>query len=110
MSMGNAILMDEPFGALDVQTKEAMQQFLLHIWENTGTTILMITHDVVEAVFLSQRIYVLRANPGTIQKEFKIELPSQRSFKIKRTNQFQDYTEKIMDLLRENQEELIFAV
>ena len=103
------LLMDEPFGALDVQTKEAMQLFLLHIWENTGTTILMITHDVVEAVFLSQRIYVLRANPGTIQKELKIDLPNERSYKIKRTTQFQNYTEEIIDLLRENQEELIFA-
>lgn len=68
------LLMDEPFGALDIQTKESMQQFLLEIWRKTGCTILMITHDVREAVFLSQRIYVLSARPGTVKQEFKINL------------------------------------
>ncbi len=68
------LLMDEPFGALDIQTKESMQQFLLEIWRKTGCTILMITHDVREAVFLSQRIYVFSARPGTVKQEFKINL------------------------------------
>ena len=94
------LLMDEPFGALDIQTKESMQQFLLEIWEKTGCTILMITHDVIEAVFLSQRIYVLSARPGTIKQEFKINLPSDRDYKIKRQPMFQEQVEDIMDLLR----------
>jgi len=102
------LLMDEPFGALDVQTKETMQQFLLQIWQRTGTTILMITHDVEEAVFLSQRIYVLTARPGTVERELQIELPSSglvdssdvRNYKIKRQPQFQDYVGEIKDLLR----------
>ena len=72
------LLMDEPFGALDIQTKESMQQFLLEIWRKTGCTILMITHDVREAVFLSQRIYVLSARPGTVKQEFKINLPGDK--------------------------------
>lgn len=67
--------MDEPFGALDAQTKEIMQQFLLELWRNTGTTIFMITHDVEEAVFGSQRIYVLTSHPGSIKTELTIDLP-----------------------------------
>ena len=94
------LLMDEPFGALDVQTKENMQQFLLEIWAKTGCTILMITHDVREAVFLAQRIYVLSARPGTIKQEFKIDLPGDRNYQIKRQPIFQQQVEDIMDLLR----------
>ena len=94
------LLMDEPFGALDIQTKESMQQFLLEIWSKTGCTILMITHDVREAVFLSQRIYVLSARPGTVKQEFKIDLPSNRNYQIKRQPVFQQQVEDIMDLLR----------
>lgn len=102
------LLMDEPFGALDVQTKENMQQFLLQVWQRTRCSILMITHDVEEAVFLAQRIYVLTARPGTIQQEFKITLPEAEfsdefgvhSYEIKRTPEFQHYKFAITDLLR----------
>lgn len=101
------LLLDEPFGALDVQTREAMQQFLLQLWQQTGTTILMITHDVGEAVFLSQRIYVLTSQPGTIQREVRIDLPRDRitdssngcRLKIKRSSAFQDYTDQIIEVL-----------
>ncbi len=94
------LLMDEPFGALDVQTKEAMQQFLLELWRRTGTTIFMITHDVDEAVFLSQRIYVLNARPGSIKQELKVEWPAERNYHIKRSAKFQDLKDEIMGLLR----------
>lgn len=94
------LLMDEPFGALDVQMKETMQQFLLQIWRQTETTILMITHDVEEAVFLSQRIYVLTASPGAIQKEMVLDLPSDRVYDLRRSPQFQDYKYEIVGLLR----------
>ena len=94
------LLMDEPFGALDVQTKENMQQFLLEIWRKTGCTILMITHDVREAVFLSQRVYVFSARPGTVRQEFTINLPSDRDYSIKRQLQFHQQAERIIDLLR----------
>jgi NitT/TauT family transport system ATP-binding protein len=94
------MLMDEPFGALDVQTKETMQQFMLDLWNRTGVSILMITHDVDEAVFLSQRIYVLTAHPGTIQREVFVDLPSDRTYTIRRDRAFQDTREEIMDLLR----------
>jgi len=99
-SQPKILLMDEPFGALDVQTKETMQQFLLQVWERTRTSIFMITHDVEEAVFLSQRIYVLTSRPGTILREVMLDLPSQRDYHIKRQPKFQDYREEIMGLLR----------
>ena len=94
------LLMDEPFGALDIQTKENMQQFLLEIWHKTGCTILMITHDVREAVFLSQRVYVFSARPGTVREEVKIELPSDRDYTIKRQPIFHQQADYIIDLLR----------
>lgn len=97
------LLMDEPFGALDVQTKENMQQFLLDVWRRTGTSILMITHDVEEAVFLAQRIYVLSARPGTVKREFNIHLPMEeevQSYHIKALPEFQQYRENITQMLR----------
>ena len=83
-SQPKILLLDEPVGALDVQTKERMQQFLLELWERTGISILMITHDVEEAVFLAQRIYVLTAHPGTVQRELKIDLPRDRNYHVRR--------------------------
>ncbi|MBW4578079.1 MAG: ABC transporter ATP-binding protein [Tildeniella nuda ZEHNDER 1965/U140] len=77
------LLMDEPFGALDAQTKEQMQKFLLELWEQTHTTILMITHDLEEAVFLSQRIYVMSAQPGQIKQEVHVQLPEHRDLELK---------------------------
>jgi NitT/TauT family transport system ATP-binding protein len=94
------LLLDEPFGALDVQTKETMQQFLLQLWRQTGITILMITHDVEEAVFLSQRVYVLSSRPGTIQREVELDLPSDRHYALRRSPKFQDYKYEIVGLLR----------
>ncbi|MDJ0594861.1 MAG: ABC transporter ATP-binding protein [Pleurocapsa sp. MO_226.B13] len=94
------LLMDEPFGALDIQTKENMQQFLLEVWRKTKCTIFMITHDVPEAVFLAQRVYVLSAQPGTIQQEFRINLPDNRDYQIKRQSVFHQQADEIMDLLR----------
>ena len=94
------LLMDEPFGALDIQTKENMQQFLLEIWHKTGCTILMITHDVREAVFLSQRVYVFSARPGTVKEEITIDLPSDRDYTIKRQPIFHQQADYVIDLLR----------
>ncbi len=94
------LLMDEPFGALDIQTKENMQQFLLDIWHKTGCTILMITHDVREAVFLSQRVYVFSARPGTVKEEIPISLPFERDYGIKRESLFHEQSDRIIDLLR----------
>ena len=95
------LLMDEPFGALDVQTKETMQQFLLDLWQRTGTSILMITHDVREAVFLSQRIYIMTARPGTVRAEIVVNLGDKRNSGTRRTPEFNQYREQVMSLLLE---------
>lgn len=108
-SQPKILLMDEPFGALDVLTKENMQQFLLEIWRRTNTTVFMITHDVEEAVFLSQRIYVMTSRPGTIKRELKISLPENRTYEIKRTSGFQEYKDEVMMLLRDQEVSVMAA-
>lgn len=98
----SVLLMDEPFGALDTQTKEQMQQFLLELWEKTHTTVLMITHDVEEAIFLSQRLYVMSAHPGRIKAEICIELPQQRDLEIKLSPEFIEIKRQVIHLLRDS--------
>jgi NitT/TauT family transport system ATP-binding protein len=95
------LLMDEPFGALDAQTKEQMQQFLLELWEQTHTTVLMITHDVEEAIFLSQRVYVMSNRPGRLKLEVPITLPEPRDLEIKLSSEFVDIKRDIIHSLRE---------
>ncbi|MBD1831142.1 MULTISPECIES: ABC transporter ATP-binding protein [Cyanophyceae] len=102
------LLMDEPFGALDIHTKESMQQFMLELWERNRLTVFMITHDVEEAVFLSNRIYALSARPGTVSKEIPIELPN-RTHAVKRHSIFHDYKDELMNLLRRNSLEAVAA-
>lgn len=102
------LLMDEPFGALDVHTKESMHEFMLDLWQRTNITIFMITHDVEEAVFLANRIYALGARPGTVRKEMIINLPN-RSSSIKRNSIFHDYRDELMELLRKHGQEALAA-
>jgi len=100
------LLMDEPFGALDIHTKESMHNFMLDLWHRTNITVFMITHDVEEAVFLSNRIYALSARPGTVKKELTINLPD-RSHAVKRNPVFHDYRDELMNLLRGHDEEVL---
>lgn len=100
------LLMDEPFGALDIHTKESMHEFMLDLWQRTNLTIFMITHDVEEAVFLSNRIYALGARPGTVRKEISIHLP-ERTHTVKRHSKFHDYRDELMDLLRRHGQEAL---
>lgn len=100
------LLMDEPFGALDVHTKEAMHGFMLDLWQRTNITVFMITHDVEEAVFLANRIYALGARPGTVRKEIVIQLP-ERTHHVKRHSIFHDYRDELMDLLRRHGQEAV---
>ncbi len=95
------LLMDEPFGALDAQTKEQMQQFLLNLWEETHTTVLMITHDVEEAIFLSQRLYVMSSRPGRLTREIPIALPEHRELDIKLSPEFIDIKRQVLYALRD---------
>ncbi len=105
-SQPRVLLMDEPFGALDIHTKESIHQFLLELWSQTRLTIFMITHDVEEAVFLSTRIYALGARPGTVRKEIVIDLP-ERNSSIKRHPSFHNYRDELMQLLRAHGKEAI---
>lgn len=103
------LLMDEPFGALDVHTRESMHEFMLDLWRRTKLTIFMITHDVEEAVFLSNRIYALSARPGTVKKEMTIKLP-ERTPTIKRLEVFHDYRDELMEVLRRQGQEAAVAI
>ncbi|MBD2039885.1 ABC transporter ATP-binding protein [Microcoleus sp. FACHB-672] len=102
------LLMDEPFGALDIHTKESMHEFMLDLWQRTNITIFMITHDVEEAVFLANRIYALGTRPGTVRKEMTIKLP-ERSYNVKRHSIFHDYRDELMDVLRRHGQEALVA-
>ncbi len=94
------LLLDEPFGALDAQTRGQMQEFLLDVWRTTGTTILLVTHDVEEAVFLSQRIYVLSSHPGRVMEEVAVPFAADRTPEILRDARFHALTDDLRDLLR----------
>jgi NitT/TauT family transport system ATP-binding protein len=99
----SVLLMDEPFGALDAQTKEQMQQFLLGIWEKTYTTVLMITHDVEEAIFLAQRVHVMGAHPGRIKQTIETHLPEHHDLEIKLSPEFINIKRGIIHALREEE-------
>jgi NitT/TauT family transport system ATP-binding protein len=94
------LLLDEPFGALDVQTKEDMQVLIRHVWQDTGATVLMVTHDVEEAVFLGQRVVMLACDPGRMVAEIEVTLPEDRDLAIKRDPAFLSLRASIEDLVR----------
>ena len=94
------LLMDEPFGALDAQTRETMQEELTRLWGQTGKTIVFVTHDIDEAVYLGDRVVVMTARPGRIREEVKIDLPRPRDLSIKKSAQCHEYRNYIWDLIR----------
>jgi ABC-type nitrate/sulfonate/bicarbonate transport system ATPase subunit len=93
------LLMDEPFGALDSQTKEQLQAFFHDLWAKSQITVLMITHDVEEAIFLSQRVFIMDRN-GKICQTIDINLSEQRELDMKLTREFLDYKRHIVHALR----------
>jgi NitT/TauT family transport system ATP-binding protein len=93
------LLMDEPFAALDAQTRELMQAELLRIWAQANKTVLFITHQIDEAIFLSDRVLVMSARPGRILADIRIDLPRPRSLEVKRTPEFVAYAEQIWGLI-----------
>ena len=94
------LLMDEPFGALDAQTKQSMQQLLLDIWKKEKTTIVFITHDIDEALFLSQRIYVMEARPGRILEEIDADLQLFQDGELVDVEKFMAVKKHIISLLK----------
>jgi NitT/TauT family transport system ATP-binding protein len=91
-----ALLMDEPFGALDAQTRLSMQQLLLDVWQSLGTTVLFVTHDIDEAILLSDRICVMSARPGRIIRTIPIALARPRSIASLVSPEFIAYKARIM--------------
>lgn len=95
------LLMDEPFGALDAQTRTIMQELLLQAWEETKKTILFVTHDVEEAIFLGDTVYIMTARPGMIKEAIKITLPRPRTYEMKEEPEFLAVKRRVLELIRE---------
>ncbi|MBS4534316.1 ABC transporter ATP-binding protein [Clostridium sp. D2Q-14] len=93
------ILLDEPFGGLDAITKSKMQSWLLDILDRLEASILFITHDIEEAIFLSDRIYILSDRPARIKEEIKIDISKPRNSDVITTNKFNNIKRHILDLL-----------
>jgi NitT/TauT family transport system ATP-binding protein len=94
------ILMDEPFGALDAQTRGEMQQLLLKVWDETASTILFVTHDVEEAIYLADRIFIMSAHPGTIVEDVQVPFDRPRELSLKERNEFHELQNYVLGRLR----------
>jgi ABC-type nitrate/sulfonate/bicarbonate transport system ATPase subunit len=94
------LLLDEPFGALDNQTRALMQELLLRIWEADRKTVLFVTHDIDEAIFMANRVAVLSARPGRIKADVRIELPHPRHYTMKTTPAFSAYKAQLTEEIR----------
>jgi ABC-type nitrate/sulfonate/bicarbonate transport system ATPase subunit len=94
------LLMDEPFGALDHQTRELMQELLLAIWEAERKTVLFVTHDIDEAVFMASRTVVMSARPGRIKLDRPVPLPHPRHYAMKTTAPFMALKAELTEAVR----------
>jgi NitT/TauT family transport system ATP-binding protein len=97
----DVLLMDEPFAALDAQTRDLMQAELLHIWQEARKTVLFVTHQIDEAIYLSDRVMVMTKRPGHAKKMFTIELPRPRDYEMRTTPQFNDLKLEIWHALKD---------
>jgi NitT/TauT family transport system ATP-binding protein len=95
------LLLDEPFGALDAQTRLIMQQILTNMWQQLKISVLFVTHDIDEAIFLSDRIYVMTARPGSIKAEIVVPLPRPREPAMTLSSEFLGLRRGLMSLIRE---------
>jgi NitT/TauT family transport system ATP-binding protein len=94
------LLLDEPFGALDNQTRALMQELLLGIWERERKTVLFVTHDIEEAIFLASRVVVMTARPGRIKADVAIDLPHPRHYTIKTSPEFSALKARLTEEIR----------
>ncbi|GAA4420146.1 ABC transporter ATP-binding protein [Acidovorax lacteus] len=94
------LLMDEPFGALDNQTRVLMQELLLSIWEAERKTVLFVTHDIDEAIFMANRVAVFSARPGRIKTELAVDLPHPRHYTVKTTPAFMELKARLTEEIR----------
>ena len=95
------LLMDEPFASLDAQTREIMQSELLKIWSSYRKTVVFITHQIDEAVYLSDRVVVFTSRPGRLKESVKIDIPRPRDLSVKRTTEFLAYVDRIWKMIEE---------
>lgn len=96
----DVLLLDEPLGALDAQTRLLMQEWLLDVWDQMGKTVLFITHDVDEAVFLSDRVYVMSARPGRMVDEVMVDLPRPRHADVRVSPEFVELRNQLLEQIR----------
>lgn len=101
MSRPRILLMDEPFGALDAQTREVMHDLILHVSRLEDCTVLFVTHDVEEAIYLGRRVIVMAPRPGRIDCEYPVPLPEDREQHMKHAGGFLDLKTRILDRIRE---------
>jgi ABC-type nitrate/sulfonate/bicarbonate transport system ATPase subunit len=94
------LLLDEPFGALDNQTRALMQELLLGIWERERKTVIFVTHDIEEAIFLASRVVVMSARPGRIKADIPVDLPHPRHYTIKTSPAFSDLKARLTEEIR----------
>jgi len=94
------ILMDEPFGALDVQTRLGMQNLINELWEEIDATIIFVTHDIPEAVYLADKIHILSAGPGTLVDEITVDLPLKRTEDLKTSRKFRELETLVLERIR----------
>lgn len=95
------LIMDEPFAALDAQTREIMQLELLRIWRASGKTVLFITHQINEAIYLADRVIIFGARPGRVKDTLKITIPRPRDLAVKRSKQFLEYEDYLWNQIEE---------
>jgi ABC-type nitrate/sulfonate/bicarbonate transport system ATPase subunit len=93
------MLLDEPFGALDSQTRIGMQQWLLQIWRELNRTVMFVTHDVDEAIFLADRIVIMLPKPGRVGRVLDVEIPRPRAMDCLTSPEFVDIKRRIMEML-----------
>ena len=94
------LLMDEPFGALDHQTRELMQELLLGIWEQERKTVLFVTHDIDEAIFMGSRVVVMSARPGRIKSDVEVPMEHPRHYSVKTTAGFSGLKARLTEEIR----------
>lgn len=101
MNEPKVLLLDEPFRALDAMTKSVMHRHLLELYDLTGRTIMFITHDLHEAVFLANRVFVMTTRPGTLKKWIEVNIPRPRGIEVKFSKRYLEYIQEAIDAIHE---------